>query len=119
MSRARRKDIAASVRQRLLNISREQGEDFQLILTRFALERFLYRLSRSRHAGVFVLKGAMLECVFGGENKLNGRAVGYANWPTLENPWMKQARGGPLTVTDGRITRCYDFETWTVTETHS
>ena len=67
MSGARRKDIAASVRQRLLNISRDQGEDFQLVLTRFALERFLYRLSRCRHAGVFVLKGAMLFSVWTGK----------------------------------------------------
>ena len=39
MSRARREDIAALVRQRLLNISRVQGEESQLILTRFAPER--------------------------------------------------------------------------------
>jgi predicted nucleotidyltransferase component of viral defense system len=50
--------MAASVRQRLLNLSRERGENFNLILTHYALERFLYRLSISRHAASFVLKGA-------------------------------------------------------------
>jgi len=53
-------NLAASVRQRLLNLARAQKEDFQLVLTRFALERLLYRLSQSQHASIFVLKGAML-----------------------------------------------------------
>lgn len=54
------KNVAASIRQRLLNISREEKIEFQLILTRFALERFLFRLSRSPYTNDFVLKGAML-----------------------------------------------------------
>ena len=41
-------------------MSRERNEDFQLILIRFALERFLYRLSKSRYAEQFILKGAFL-----------------------------------------------------------
>jgi len=51
-------DMAASVRQRLLNLSRERGENYNLLLTHYALERFLYRLSISRHANSLVLKGA-------------------------------------------------------------
>ena len=35
---------AASVRARLLNKAKNDGLDFQLLLTRFALERMLYRL---------------------------------------------------------------------------
>jgi hypothetical protein len=54
------KDIAASVRARLANRARGLGRPFQEVLTHFALERFLYRLSRSRHAGRFVLKGGLL-----------------------------------------------------------
>lgn len=57
---------AAPIRQRLLNIAREQKIEFQLILTRFALERFLYRLSQSKYSNDFVLKGAMLFQVWGG-----------------------------------------------------
>ncbi|MCP4701632.1 MAG: nucleotidyl transferase AbiEii/AbiGii toxin family protein [Gammaproteobacteria bacterium] len=60
MTRKQLKNIAVSVRQRLLNLSRERGEDFQFILTRYALERFLYRLSVSNHRDRFLLKGAML-----------------------------------------------------------
>ena len=52
--------MTASVRQRLLHYAREHGEDFQYILTRYGLERLLYRLSRSSHADIFVLKGAVL-----------------------------------------------------------
>lgn len=54
------KDIGASVRARLLQLSRRSGQSFDLVLTRFALERLLFRLGQSDHAGRFVLKGAML-----------------------------------------------------------
>jgi hypothetical protein len=54
------KNPTASIRQRLLNLARERREDFQQVLTRYALERLLYRLSRSPHADKFILKGAML-----------------------------------------------------------
>ncbi|MCY4182984.1 MAG: nucleotidyl transferase AbiEii/AbiGii toxin family protein [Gammaproteobacteria bacterium] len=54
------KNIAASVRARLRNLAREQRANFQRLLTRYALERFLYRLSVSPHRDLFVLKGAML-----------------------------------------------------------
>lgn len=56
----RQTNRAASVRARLLNLARDQGVDFQQVLVRFALERFLYRLSRSAHADRFLLKGALL-----------------------------------------------------------
>ena len=54
------KDLAASVRARLLNIAKAQGADFNQVLVRFALERLLYRLSQSAHADHFLLKGALL-----------------------------------------------------------
>ena len=53
------KNVGASVRARLQR-SRDQRIDFQILLTRYALERLLYRLSRSEHRNRFVLKGAML-----------------------------------------------------------
>ena len=54
------RNTAASVRQRLLNRARKTGEDFNLVLTRYAVERLLFRLSQSRYRSDFVLKGAML-----------------------------------------------------------
>ncbi len=54
------KDLAASVRARLLNIAKAEGSEFNQVLVRYALERFLYRLSQSGHADHFLLKGALL-----------------------------------------------------------
>lgn len=53
-------DLAASVRARLLQIAKAEKTDFNAVLVRYALERFLYRLGQSAHAQRFVLKGAML-----------------------------------------------------------
>jgi predicted nucleotidyltransferase component of viral defense system len=60
-------NMAASVRQRLLNMARERGEDYSLLLTQYALERLLYRMSRSEFREHFILKGAMLFSIWGGE----------------------------------------------------
>ncbi len=52
---------ATSIHARLLNRAKERGEDFNLVLVRYALERFLYRLSTLPAAREgFLLKGAML-----------------------------------------------------------
>lgn len=57
-------NTAHSVKDRLLKLSKERGEDFNFVLVRYGLERLLYRLSRSSHAEQFVLKGAMLFTVW-------------------------------------------------------
>lgn len=54
------KNLAHSVRDRLLKLAKERGEQFNFVLVRYALERLLYRLSKSEHSGEFTLKGAML-----------------------------------------------------------
>ena len=53
-------NLAASIRAKLQNIKEKTGEDFQLLLMRFAAERLLYRLSISPHQDKFLLKGAAL-----------------------------------------------------------
>ena len=60
MSKDKLNNVVASVRQRLANIARTKGEDFNLLLTHYAIERFLYRLCKSDYKNQFVLKGAML-----------------------------------------------------------
>lgn len=61
MSQAKRPaNLGASVRARLLKLSRQRGVEFQLALSEFAIERLLYRLGVSPHADRFVLKGATL-----------------------------------------------------------
>lgn len=54
------KNVGASVRARLLNRAKENGSDYGLILTKYALERVLYRLSVSKWRDAFLLKGALL-----------------------------------------------------------
>jgi hypothetical protein len=51
----------------LLNLGKKTGEDFQLLLTRYAIERLLFRLAASEHADQFVLKRAMLFALWTGE----------------------------------------------------
>jgi nucleotidyltransferase AbiEii toxin of type IV toxin-antitoxin system len=53
-------NLAASVRARLLNLAKERGEDYSLVLNRFATERFLYRLSVTPQRERLWLKGALL-----------------------------------------------------------
>ncbi len=60
------KNVGASVRARLLRLSTERAEDFQLVLARYGNERLLYRLAHSPHAGKFVLKGAALFALWTG-----------------------------------------------------
>jgi predicted nucleotidyltransferase component of viral defense system len=53
-------NLPASIRQRLLNLSRDRSEDFNLTLTKYGTERLLYRLSQSEYSDQFILKGALL-----------------------------------------------------------
>jgi len=63
-----REGLARSVQVRLARHAREIGVDPNLVLTRYAVERFLYRLSCSPHADRFVLKGALMMLVWLGES---------------------------------------------------
>src|ERR1700689_2242053 len=54
------RNLVASVRQRLFNLAQKRREDFGLVLTKYGLERFLYRLAQSQHQDQFILKGALL-----------------------------------------------------------
>jgi hypothetical protein len=62
----RSRNIAASIRARLLERSRQRQEDFQLVLQRYSAERFLFRVGDSEYREQFVLKGAMLFALWGG-----------------------------------------------------
>jgi predicted nucleotidyltransferase component of viral defense system len=59
--------LARSIQVRLASHAKEIGVDPNLVLTRYGVERFLYRLSRSPHAEQFVLKGALLLMAWLGE----------------------------------------------------
>lgn len=66
MSPRRPTDLVASVRQRLLNVAKARREEFQRVLTRYGVERLLYRLGHTPAGEQFVLKGAMLFAVWEG-----------------------------------------------------
>lgn len=53
-------NVAASVRYRLLTLARNNKRPFQELLQYYAMERFLYRLSKSAHAHTYILKGALM-----------------------------------------------------------
>jgi hypothetical protein len=54
------KNVVASVLARLRNEAAAQGAPFNQVLQLYVIERFLYRLSKSRHVDGVVLKGALL-----------------------------------------------------------
>jgi len=57
-------DVAASIRARLLKEAKERGEDFEFTLTRFAVERLLFRVGASKARNRCLLKGASLLSVW-------------------------------------------------------
>ena len=61
----RPRNLAASIRDRLLNKARTERLDFNLLLTRYALERLIYRLSISEQRDQFLLKGACVALLVG------------------------------------------------------
>ncbi len=59
------KNVAASVRQKLANLAKESKRPFAELLQYYAMERFLYRLSRSEYKDRLVLKGALMFVAWG------------------------------------------------------
>lgn len=71
-------NLAASVRQRLFSLAKTRGEELQLLLARYGVERLLYRLSRTESREHFVLKGAVLFYVWDGEPHRPTRDVDFS-----------------------------------------
>jgi predicted nucleotidyltransferase component of viral defense system len=84
------RNVAASVRQRLLNLSRDRGEDFGLLLTRYGLERVMYRLSLSGHREQFVLKGAMLFALWADDPHRPTRDLDLLGHGTIDTRRLEQ-----------------------------
>ena len=64
MSKPIKRDISASIRQRLFDLSKRENRPFGEVLQYYAMERFLFRLSKSKYADRFILKGALLLAVW-------------------------------------------------------
>ena len=84
------RNTAVSVRDRLLKLARQRGEDFQLILTRYGLERILYRLSQSEHCNQFILKGAMLFSLWSTETHRPTRDVDLLGFGESDEATLQQ-----------------------------
>jgi hypothetical protein len=82
--------LAQSVQVRLARHARTIGVDPNLVLTRYAVERFLYRLSRSPHADRFVLKGALLLLVWLGETLRPTRDADLLGFGDLSDDALRQ-----------------------------
>jgi hypothetical protein len=117
-------NVAASVRQRLLNLARERREDFGLLLTKYGLERVLFRIAQSRYRELFVLKGALLfelwtkqryrptrdaDFLARGENSPERFATIFKELCNAELP-ADGLRFDAATVTAERITEDADYE---------
>ncbi len=82
--------LPVSIQVRLARHARELGMDPNLMLTRFAAERFLYRLSRSPFAERFVLKGALLMLVWLGESVRPTRDADLLGFGEITEPSLAQ-----------------------------
>jgi hypothetical protein len=117
-------NTAASIRQRLLNLARERNEDFGLVLTKYGLERVLFRIANSKHTTVFILKGALLfelwteqryrptrdaDFLARGQNSVE-RFIGIFQEICTIDAEDDGLRFDPATVTAERITEDADYE---------
>ncbi|MDE2978783.1 MAG: nucleotidyl transferase AbiEii/AbiGii toxin family protein [Acidobacteriota bacterium] len=71
------RNVPASIHQRLLNLAHNQGIRFNLLLQRYAMERFLYRLAASPEVDRFTLKGAALFRVWTGQELRPTRDIDF------------------------------------------
>ena len=99
------RNIPASVRNRLLIHAREKKQDFNLVLTRYAIERLLYRLSISPHSAQFVLKGALLFDLWFDVPHRPTRDADFLGFGSAEQPRLEQVFRdiSAIEVNDGMI----------------
>ncbi|WP_431051769.1 nucleotidyl transferase AbiEii/AbiGii toxin family protein [Roseateles sp. L2-2] len=84
------RNVAASVRDRLLNLAQRTDINFSRLITRFGLERFLYRLSASPHANEFLLKGALLFSLWYQERNRPTRDADFREAARDLGAWRRQ-----------------------------
>ncbi len=106
------KDIAASVRQRLLNLARKEGQLFDVVLVAFGLERLVYRLSVSEYRNRFVLKGGMLVTLWTADTGRFTRDIDFLAFGSDEEADLKTAFSQILAI-DGGDGLVYDVASLT------
>lgn len=99
----------ASVRQRLLNLAREKGRVFDVVLVTYGLERLMYRLSLSEHRDSFVLKGGMLVTFWTGDQNRVTRDADFLGFGEASQEHLISVFSGVMSqqVNDGLV---YDID---------
>ena len=92
------RNMAASVRQRLLNRARLEGRVFQEIATLYAMERFLFRLGKSSYVEDFILKGGLMTLTWAGEHGRLTRDIDLLGRGTNSVKSVVERIGGILSV---------------------
>jgi predicted nucleotidyltransferase component of viral defense system len=80
VSSEKKSNPAASIRARLLRLAQQSGEDYQRVLGRYGIERFLYRLGQSSYRDRFALKGATLFTLWTGRAHRPTRDLDLLGW---------------------------------------
>jgi hypothetical protein len=95
--------LPRSIWTKLVNLAKARGEDPNFILLRFASERLLYRLSISRHASKFVLKGAMLFAAWTDARNAAGPRKGGEAGLVAAGYTRRRSLRLPLSASRGRL----------------
>ncbi|WP_223072790.1 nucleotidyl transferase AbiEii/AbiGii toxin family protein [Erythrobacter sp. SCSIO 43205] len=105
------RNMAASVKARLLAMSGEEGRAFDLLLVRYALERLLFRLSVSPHRGNYMLKGGMLVTQWLEHGNRETRDIDFLGFGANDEEAIKAIFAEIMTTEtgDGLV---FDIETW-------
>ena len=82
-------NIIHSIRQKLLNISSKREIDYNIILIWYALERLLYRLSKSRYSDRYILKGAMLFSLWSGKTFRPTKDMDFLGYGESSSEYLK------------------------------
>ena len=107
------KNIAASVRQRLKNLSRERRRDFGFLLVNYGLERLIYRLSISPYRDRFILKGGMLVTLWAINDNRTTRDADFLGFGELDDEKLKASFADIMAI-DGEDGLVFDTANLTV-----
>jgi hypothetical protein len=105
---------AASIKQKLMTLAREQNRVYEVVLVRYALERILYRLSISEHRNKFVLKGGMLVTLCLENSNRETRDVDFLGYGSADPEHLKEIFRNifAMPADDGLV---FDFNNLTTT----
>ncbi len=108
MTKGKIKNVAASVRNRLLSLARQTGKPFEQILVLYALERFLFRLSQAVYKETFILKGGLLLIGMGFPGARTTRDIDFLGLMSNDRNAVSKAvkEIGEMDLNDGLF---YDF----------